>query len=119
MTPAIAGFQGSVVQRLRTIEPPWKAVLLATAAIAGVIHPLETLLHRWAGTPHLSRGILASVIFTLLATAFTLHVMRQGAFLSGERRSFREDLTRIPELILGFLRLSHLNNFIANCFIDN
>jgi hypothetical protein len=46
---------------------------------------------------------LAVCVFAALSALFHLHVMRKGAFLSGQGRSLLDDFRRIPRLVAGFV----------------
>lgn len=100
ITTVAAGFQGALTQALRGIEPAWRATLLCTLAVALINHPAEYLFHTLAGTPHTAAGIAVSLVYTIIATQFSLYVMRAGVFLAGaEGRSFSDDLRQLPGLL--------------------
>jgi hypothetical protein len=106
ITAAVAGFQGALTQKLRLLEPPWRATLLCAGAVAIVNHPAEYVLHSLARTPSTPAGIALSLVYTVIATRFSLYVMRQGVFLAGRSgNSFSEDLRRVPVLIARFAGL--------------
>jgi len=102
VTVALAGFQGALIQAFRQ-NPSWRTTLACAAAAASVAHPVEGLVHTWAGTPHAAAGIFLSFMYTLVATRFSLLAMHDGAFIAGpEARSLRDDLRRAPFLIARF-----------------
>jgi hypothetical protein len=99
-----AGFYGTITQRLRRIEPPWRGALTASVLLPALGHSLEWLLHRLRGTPNLRASITASVVFTLVSSLFHLFAMRRGHFIVGEgSRPLLEDLRQVPLLIRDFM----------------
>lgn len=97
----LAGFQGAFTERMRRLEPPWRATLVCATGIALINHPFEFLVHILAGTPHTGRGIALSFLYTLCATRISLHLMRQGLFLTGPGgRAFSDDLRALPWAML-------------------
>ena len=100
ITAVVAGFQGMLTEKLRMLEPAWRTTLVCACAVALLNHPAEYLLHTWMRTPRTGAGICFSLAYTLIATRFSLCVMRQGLFLAGvEGVSFAEDLRRLPALL--------------------
>jgi hypothetical protein len=64
----------------------------------------EFLVHWLFETPELRVSILASVAFSAASTLFNLFSMQRGVFLVGAgARPFREDMKRLPALLLEFL----------------
>lgn len=99
-----SGFFSSVTQAFRRATPNWAATLVVVAGLPFIAHVLEYGVHWIGGTERLGRAMAASVGFTVLSAAFTLHVMRRGALLVGDEddRPFREDLAEMPRLVAGF-----------------
>jgi hypothetical protein len=65
---------------------------------------LDWLTHRAAGAPTPGKATLAVCVFAVVSALFHLHVMRRGAFLTGEKgQALIEDLRRMPQLIAGFV----------------
>lgn len=100
ITALLAGFQGAVAQKLRHSKPAWRATLLCAAAVAIITHPVEYVLHNLAQTPGTSTGVALSLVYTVIATRFSLYMMQRGLFLVGDKsNSFLTDLRRLPVLI--------------------
>jgi hypothetical protein len=55
------------------------------------------------GAPGAGRAIVAVSLLSAMSALFHLHVMRNGAFLSGHGHSLLEDFRRMPRLIAGFV----------------
>jgi hypothetical protein len=65
---------------------------------------LDWLTHRAAGAPAPGKATLAVCVFAIVSAFFHLHVMRRGAFLTGDQgRTLIEDFRRMPRLIAGFV----------------
>jgi hypothetical protein len=99
-----SGFYGAITQKLRSIEPRWKANIIATLGIPAASHLVEFLVHYLRGTPNLRGSILMSVIFTVFSTLFNLHAMRRGILLVGQdQKTLGEDFRAIPVLLVSFV----------------
>ncbi len=98
-----AGFYGALTQAFRHVRPEHTAALTVMVLLPAVGHSLELLVHWFRGTPQLAVSITASVMFTVLSTAFNLFAMRRGALIIGEgSRSLGHDLARMPSLLSAF-----------------
>jgi hypothetical protein len=65
---------------------------------------LDWLAHRAAGAPTPGKATLAVCVFAVISALFHLHVMRRGAFLTGDQgQALIEDFRRMPRLIAGFV----------------
>jgi len=103
---ATSGFYGSLIQRLRHVQPAWKAMLYVALLLPTVNQGLDAWLHWLSGTPHLAASVIASSLITVWAALFNLYAMRQGALVTGaEARPFLEDLRQLPALVAGFVLL--------------
>jgi hypothetical protein len=101
---ATSGFYGAVTEAFASVEPPWAAMTATMLLLPFVAHSLEFLVHSLRRTPQLGLSIAASVAFTAVSTAFNLYAMQRGALIVGRgSRPLREDLSRIPGLVLAFL----------------
>ncbi len=101
---AVAGFMGSVIQRLRKAEPAWQATLITSVALPVLNHAIELTVHTLRGTPHLKKSFLISVVFTIVAMSFNTYAMRRGAMIIGrDGRPLWRDLLDMPRLIAGFI----------------
>jgi len=101
---ATAGLYGALTQAFRHAEPARAATLAAMVLLPLMGHSLELAVHWLRGTPRLAASITASVVFTVLSTAFNLFAMRRGALIVGAgSRSLWHDLSRMPALLAAFL----------------
>jgi hypothetical protein len=99
-----SGFYGAVTEAFASAEPPWAAMTATMLLLPFVAHSLEFIVHSLRHTPKLGLSIAGSVAFTAISTAFNFYAMQRGALIVGHgSRPLREDLTRIPGLILAFL----------------
>jgi hypothetical protein len=99
-----SGFYGAVTEAFASVQPAWAAMAATMLLLPFVAHSLEFLVHSLRHTPKLGVSVAASVTFTALSTAFNLYAMQRGALIVGHgSRPLREDLGRIPALLLAFL----------------
>ena len=99
-----AGLIGAISQRLRDAEPLWATALLVWAALPGVMLLAQAAVHRIAGTPHLSGGLIVSFCLAAVASAFTWFAMHRGALLGGvDETPVPQDLKALPRISLDFL----------------
>jgi len=99
-----AGFFGTLTQALRFAEPQWAAGLLLAGIFPLLFQIGDLYFHAALGTQVFHTGMIASAVFTALAAAFNLYVMRRGAMLVGEEgKPFMQDLSAMPQLILLFV----------------
>ena len=99
-----AGFYGSITQRLRRLEPPWRGALAASVLLPTIGHSLEWGVHTLRGTPNLRTSITASIAFTLVSSLFHLFAMRRGHFIVGAgSRPLLDDLRHVPVLMRDFM----------------
>ena len=100
---ATSGFYGTVTQTFRSVEPRRDATLAAVVLLPGLSHSVELIVHWFRGTEALGLSIGASVVLTVVSTAFNLHVMRHGVLTVGAgSQSLAADLGKLPGLILSF-----------------
>jgi hypothetical protein len=101
-----SGFYGALTEGFREAEPPWAAALGVLLVLPVANHSMEFVVHWLRGTRKLVPSITASVVFTALSTLFNLYAMRRGALIVGTgRNSLRQDLRRMPGLLLEFILL--------------
>ena len=101
----LVGTLAAVTQLFRLAEPAWAAAIVTTTALPLVAHAVELATHGIAGTPRLRASLLASVVMSVIATAFNLFAMRRGTLIVGDGgRSLGEDLKSLPRLIAAFVR---------------
>jgi hypothetical protein len=100
----LSGVYAAITQALRSAQPRWAVLLVIGVAVPSFGHTVEFLVHRLFETPELRVSILASLIFSAASTLFNLFSMERGVFLVGATaRPFREDLRRLPALLLDFV----------------
>ena len=99
-----SGFYGTMTQSFSLVQPHWVATVTASALMPVLSHAIELLVHWLRGTHRLAVSISASVVFTVVSTAFSLHAMRHGVMTVGEgSQSLMADLRALPALVLPFL----------------
>lgn len=65
---------------------------------------IDAWVHYLAGTPNLRTGVAASIVVSVLSSAFNWYSMRRGTLLVGpQAQSFGSDLDRLPILIGKFV----------------
>jgi hypothetical protein len=95
-----SGVFGSLTQAFSRAHHFWIALLVLPA----LGHTAEFLVHWAARTPRLSGSIAASVVFSVITTAFNLFAMRRGALVVGDgQRTLGQDLRHLPALIADFV----------------
>jgi hypothetical protein len=95
-----SGILGSLTQALRDSRPRI-ATLVVLPALG---HAAEFVVHFEAGTPRLGQSVAASVLFSVVTTAFNLFAMRRGALIVGPgSQPLLSDLARMPRLFGGFV----------------
>jgi hypothetical protein len=100
----LVGILAAVAQAFGRAEPPWAAVIVATALLPGLAHLAELGVHWMARTPELGASMQASVGLSVLSTVFSLFAVRRGVMIVGEGSlSFGDDLKRLPRLVLDFI----------------
>jgi hypothetical protein len=100
----LSGIYAAITQALRSAQPRWAVLMVIGVAVPMFGHSVEFLVHWLFETPELRVSILASVIFSAASTLFNLFSMERGVFLVGAAaRPFREDLKRLPALLLDFV----------------
>ena len=80
---ATSGFYGTVAQTFRSVEPRRTATVAALVLLPVLSHSVEFVVHWLRGTEALRLSIGASVVFTVVSTAFNLHAMRHGVLTVG------------------------------------
>jgi len=99
-----AGFYGAIVQALRKAQPQWLTLLFITVILPAILQGFEFLLHWVRGTPHLRLAELVSASISAVSAIFNWYVMSRNALLVGrEGARFRQDLARLPMLLLSFV----------------
>jgi hypothetical protein len=97
------GLIGAISQQLRKAKPLWATALLVWAGLPGLMILAQLAVHRMAGTPHVSGGVVASFCLAAVASAFSWYAMRQGAMLGGiDETTVGHDLKSLPGITLDF-----------------
>lgn len=107
-----SGFYGTITQSLSDAQPLWAATLAAAILLPLASHALELAVHLLRHTPKLTLSLTTSVCFTVLSTLFHLYAMRRGALVvRAGASSLAEDMSRMPQLVLGFVAAGPLALF--------
>ena len=100
----LSGVYAGITQALAPAKPRWAALAIIAGLVPMAGHAIELLVHWAMGTPQLRTSILVSVAFSGASALFNLFSMQRGVFLVGAAaRPFREDMRRLPALLLDFL----------------
>jgi hypothetical protein len=109
------GLIGAISQQLRRAKPLWATALLVWAGLPGLMVLAQMAVHRIAGTPHLSGGLVVSFCLAAVASSFSWYAMRQGAMLGGvDQTTVGHDLTSLPGITLDFFLV--VPRLLANSF---
>lgn len=99
-----SGLYAGLQQRALSIRSRLMGNLAVVVGVPGLAQILDWVTHRAVGAPAPGRATLAVCVFAGISALFHLHVMRRGAFLTGDRgRSLVEDFRRMPGLVAGFV----------------
>ena len=98
-----AGLYAGMQQKALGLRLRWLGNAIIVAGVPGLAQTLDWLTHRVTGAAAPQRATLAVCFFTGLSALFHLHVMRNGAFLTGHGRSLGNDFRRMPRLVAGFI----------------
>lgn len=98
-----AGIYAGMQQRALSLRSRWLGNLIITVGVPGLAQVLDWAAHQVSGAVVTGRATLAVCVFAVLSALFHLHVMRQGAFLTGTGRSLVDDFRRMPLIVVGFI----------------
>jgi hypothetical protein len=98
-----AGIYAAMQQRALGLRARWLGNLIVVLGVPGLAQVLDWFAHRVTGAAAPGRAILAVSLFAALSALFHLHVMRNGAFLTGYGSSLVDDFRRMPGLVAGFV----------------
>jgi len=99
-----AGLYAGLQQKALGIRSRWLGNLAVVVGVPGLAQTFEWLTHRAVGGQAPGRATAVVCCFAAISALFHLHVMRRGAFLTGEQgRSLVDDFRRMPGLIGDFL----------------
>jgi hypothetical protein len=96
------GIYAGMQQRALGLRSRLLGNLIITVGVPGLAQALDWAAHQVSGAVT-GRATWAVCVFAVLSALFHLHVMRQGAFLTGTGRSLVEDFRRMPLIVVGFL----------------
>lgn len=97
------GVFAGMQQRALGLRSRFLGNLIVVLGVPGLAQAIDWLAHRISGAAAPGKATLAVSVFAALSALFHLHVMRNGAFLTGHGRSLLEDFRRIPRLAAGFV----------------
>jgi hypothetical protein len=98
-----AGIYAGMQQKALGLRSRLLGNLIIVFGVPGLAQSLDWLTHRITGAPAPARATLAVCFFAAVSALFHLHVMRNGAFLTGQGRSLLSDFCRMPRLIATFV----------------
>jgi hypothetical protein len=98
-----AGVYAGLQQKALGLRSRLVGNLLITVGVPGLAQVLDWVAHRVTGAAVTGKATAAVCVFAALSALFHLHVMRQGAFLTGTGRSLVDDFRRMPRMIAGFV----------------
>ena len=99
-----AGLYAGLPQRALNFRSHLLSNLTIVGGVPGLAQALDWLTHRAAHAAAPGKAIVAVSIFAMISAIFHLHVMRRGAFITGDAgRTLADDFRRMPRLIAEFL----------------
>ncbi len=98
-----AGVYAGMQQKALGLRSRLLGNFIIVVGVPGLSMTLDWLAHRVTGASAPGKATLAVCFFAALSALFHLHVMRNGAFLTGEGRSLLSDFRRMPRLIASFV----------------
>jgi len=99
-----AGIYAGMQQKALRLRSRLVGNLIVAPGVPALAQAMDWITHRLTGPVVTGRATFAVCMFTLLSALFHLHVMRNGAFLTGgQGRTLADDFRRIPRLIAGFV----------------
>jgi hypothetical protein len=99
-----AGLYAGLQQRALSFRSRFAGNLTVVIGVPGLAQLMDWLTHQVAGAPAPGKATLAVCVFAAISAFFHLHVMRRGAFLTGQDgRSLADDFRRMPRLAAGFV----------------
>lgn len=107
-----AGVFAGMQQKALGLRPRFLGNLFVVVGVPGLAQAMDWLAHRMSGAAAPGKATLMVSVFAAFSALFHLHIMRNGAFLTGHGRSLWEDFRRMPRLVAGFV-LRPLVFFVA------
>lgn len=103
-TALAAGVYAAFTEAIRDAEPQYMVGFLLLVLLPAITLGFDALVHYVMHTPNLAAGVTASLVVSIVSSAFSWYSMRRGTLLVGPAaRSFRSDILALPVLILRFL----------------
>lgn len=101
-----AGLYAGLQQKALALRSRLLGNALIAVGVPMLAQALDWVAHRAAGALAPAPATFVVCIFATISACFHLHVMRNGAFLTGRHgHSLMKDLSRIPRLTAGFVLL--------------
>jgi hypothetical protein len=97
-----AGVFAGMQQKALGLRSRFLGNLVVVLGVPGLAQAMDWLAHRISGAAVPAKATLVVSVFAAVSALFHLHVMRNGAFLTGHGRSLWEDFRRMPRLAAGF-----------------
>jgi len=99
-----AGVYAGMQQRALSLQSRALGNFIVVIGVPGLAQCMDWLVHRAVGAAAPAKATLAVCIFAAISALFHLHVMRRGAFLTGDCGcTLGEDFRRMPRLVAGFV----------------
>jgi hypothetical protein len=98
-----AGIYAGMQQKALGLRSRLLGNFIIVIGVPGLSQALDWLTHRITGAAAPARATVAVCFFAALSALFHLHVMRNGAFLTGQGRSLFNDFYRMPRLVASFV----------------
>jgi hypothetical protein len=98
-----AGVFAGLQQKALALRSRLLGNLVVVLGVPGLAQAMDWLAHRVSGASAPGKATLVVGFFAVISALFHLHVMRNGAFLTGHGRSLLEDFRRMPRLVAGFV----------------
>lgn len=98
-----AGIYAGMQQRALGLRSRLMGNLIITVGVPGLAQLLDWAAHQVSGAAVTGKATFAVCVFAVLSALFHLHVMREGAFLTGTGHSLADDFRRMPRIIAGFV----------------
>jgi hypothetical protein len=98
-----AGIYAGMQQKALGLRSRLLGNLTIVFGVPGLSQALDWFAHHMMGAPVPARATAAVCFYATLSALFHLHVMRSGAFLTGQGQSLLNDFRRMPRLIATFV----------------
>jgi hypothetical protein len=103
-TALVAGVYAALTEAIRDAKPQHMVAFLLLVVVPAITLFFDALVHYVVHTPNLVAGVSASLMVSIISSAFNWYSMRRGTLLVGSgARSFTSDILALPLLIARFL----------------